>query len=184
MVIQQRNASMGWVNFTRNISDYENGFGDIDGEFWIGLKNIYQLTNQKNMELKMRVWDDDGYAKNWNYPLFKIYDKSRRYALYTTVTRGSGDGSYSAFTSEGNSGIYFTTYDYHASNNNCGYTRQSGWWYHSTSCGNANPNGRHQPSGICGIDETEEKLMWRIPSGYHVYSYSEMKIRPQSCDLS
>ena len=40
IVIQRRNASLGTVNFTRNWEDYENGFGDLDDEFWIGLRNI------------------------------------------------------------------------------------------------------------------------------------------------
>ena len=58
IVIQRRNASMGWVNFYRNWADYEKGFGDLDGEFWIGLKNIYELTNQKRVSLKLSVWND------------------------------------------------------------------------------------------------------------------------------
>jgi hypothetical protein len=33
IVIQRRNASMGWVNFTRNWADYEAGFGDWMASF-------------------------------------------------------------------------------------------------------------------------------------------------------
>ena len=58
IVIQRRNASMGWVKFNREWYDYVNGFGDMDGEFWIGLKNIYELTNQQNMRLKMLAWNN------------------------------------------------------------------------------------------------------------------------------
>ena len=68
IIIQRRNASLGRVNFFRNWSDYENGFGNIGGEFWIGLKNIYELTNQQQMELKISVWNDTGTALTWNYP--------------------------------------------------------------------------------------------------------------------
>ena len=39
MVIQRRLPN-GTVNFTRCWNDYENGFGDLDGEFWYGLKNF------------------------------------------------------------------------------------------------------------------------------------------------
>ena len=31
IVIQQRNANLGIVNFTLNWEDYENGFSDLDG---------------------------------------------------------------------------------------------------------------------------------------------------------
>ena len=185
IVIQRRNASMGWVNFTRNISDYEKGFGDLDGEFWIGLKNIYELTNQQNMELRTKVWNVSGSSMGWNYHLFKINNRDSRYSISTSVSRGGGDGSYSAFGNrEGNSGIYFTTYDY-SSGNNCGFRWQSGWWYYSSSCGYANPNGRHKPSGLCGTDWTGERLVWYMSSGgYRTYTQSEMKIRPRSCSLS
>ena len=57
-VIQRRNASLGRVNFVRDWKNYENGFGDLDGEYWIGLNNIYELTNQQRMKLRMTVWND------------------------------------------------------------------------------------------------------------------------------
>ena len=184
IVIQRRNASMGWVNFTRNISDYENGFGDLDGEFWIGLKVIHELTNQQNMALKMKMWDGKRNTMNWNYQLFRIYNKDNRYALYK-LSGSSGDG-YNAFGQTINGDTDFHTYDYYRSGwNNCGYTRQSGWWYYGSDCNShSNPNGRHQPSGRCEIDQTGERLVWLMSSGYRIYTHSEMKIRPQSCNLS
>ena len=176
---------MGWVNFTRNISDYEKGFGDLDGEFWIGLRVIHELTNQQNMALKMKMWDGKRYTMNWNYQLFRIYNKNNRYALYQ-LSGSSGDGPYDAFGQTINSNTDFQTYDYYRPGwGICGYTRQSGWWYYTTHCNShSNPNGRHQPSGICGIDQTGERLIWKISSGYRIYTHSEMKIRPQSCNLS
>ena len=41
-IVIQRHITDGIVNFTRNWENYVNGFGDLDGEFWIGLNNIYQ----------------------------------------------------------------------------------------------------------------------------------------------
>ena len=194
IVIQRRNASMGWVNFTRRLVDYESGFGDLDGEFWIGLKNIYELTNQQTMALRLSVWNDSENAINWNYQHFAI--SNGRYAIIT-LSGGSGNGSggsgYGAFSKGGSSTYYFNTYDYYTGQNNCGYNRQSGWWYYysrnrntySNNCGEyANLNGRHQPSGLHGTDSTGERLVWRTSTGYQVFTHSEMKIRPQSCPLS
>ena len=65
-IIQRRNASMGWVNFARSWADYEKGFGDLDGEFWIGLKNIHELTNQQRMSLRLSVWNNTVHYVNWN----------------------------------------------------------------------------------------------------------------------
>ena len=47
----QRRLPNGTVNFTRNWADYENGFGDLNGEFWYGLRNIHALTTENNVEL-------------------------------------------------------------------------------------------------------------------------------------
>ena len=120
IVIQRRNASMGWVNFTRNIADYENGFGDVDGEFWIGLRIIHELTNQQNMAMKMRVWNESGNSMNWNYQQFSIYNKNNRYAIYR-LSGSSGDGSYDPFGQTINTNTHFHTPDYHYPGwNNCG----------------------------------------------------------------
>ena len=91
IVIQRRNASMGWVNFVRGWTDYKKGFGDLDGEFWIGLKSIYELTNQQSMALRLSVWNENGNPINWDYQGFGISDQNCRYAI-TTVGSGSGTG--------------------------------------------------------------------------------------------
>ena len=180
IVIQRRNASMGWVNFVRGWTEYEKGFGDLDGEFWIGLKNIYELTNQQRVALKIKVWNDTGTSINWNYPSFMIFDGNQRY--YASSGSGSGDGRYSAFRYETNV-MYFHTYDYY-SGNNCGHIRQSGWWYYNGVCDiYANPNGRHTASGLRGTYPVQERLMWRTSNGYEIFTHSEMKIRQQSCPL-
>ena len=50
-IVIQRRVAQGTVNFYRNWEDYENGFGDLDTEFWIGLGNIYELTNNEEVDL-------------------------------------------------------------------------------------------------------------------------------------
>ena len=46
-VIQQRLT--GRENFTRNWREYRDGFGalDEDGDFWLGLEKIHQLTRHR-----------------------------------------------------------------------------------------------------------------------------------------
>ena len=125
IVIQRRNTSLGTVNFTRNWEDYVNGFGELDGEFWIGLNNIYQLTNQQNVELQISVWNNSETSITWNYQTFCISDLADNYRL--TVGGGTGDDNHNAL--EYNNGQYFTTYDRDNddSSRNCGYLDQEGW---------------------------------------------------------
>jgi hypothetical protein len=184
IVIQRRNTSMGWVHFNRTWAEYERGFGDLDGEFWIGLKNIYELTNQQNMEMKISVWNDTSTSINWKYPFFRISDRSNWYAL-SGVSTGSRDGSYSAFGHETESTNYFHTYDRNRIQN-CDYRRgRAGWWYYSVNCNYANLNGRHQPTGFPSVHPVREGLTWRtFPSGWAIYTHSKMMIRPTNCGLS
>ena len=173
IVIQRRNANFERVNFTRNWEDYVNGFGDLDGEFWIGLNNIYQLTNQQNMELQISVWNNKIF-KTSHYQTFQISDSSDKYRL--TVGGGSGNG-YTTFQQHNRQ--RFSTYnrDYDSSRYNCAYQHQAGWWY--TSCTSGNLNGRHERSGLTGTSTNGQLLTWEN----RVYTNSVMMIRSKTCGL-
>ena len=41
----------GTVNFNRDWADYNKGFGDLDGEHWLGLNKIYQITHKSSNEI-------------------------------------------------------------------------------------------------------------------------------------
>ena len=178
IVIQRRdaNAALGTVNFTRNWEEYENGFGDLDGEFWIGLKNIHGLTHQQDVELQISVWNDTNTSITWNYTTFKVSGPNDRYRL--TVSGGTGDGDRDAFAYH--NGQCFSTYDRDNDNSvgNCAYKFKGGWWYNK--CYYANLNGRHQLSGTTPANQL---LRWNSGNRFEVYTNSEMKIRSKTCSL-
>lgn len=37
----------GTQDFYLNWSEYKNGFGNLAGEFWLGLDNLFELTGNK-----------------------------------------------------------------------------------------------------------------------------------------
>ena len=58
-VVFQRRMD-GTVDFYRNWADYLKGFGDLNGEFWLGLYKIHRLTQATNTTLRIDLADFEG----------------------------------------------------------------------------------------------------------------------------
>ena len=168
----QRRVSGGTENFYRGWSDYEDGFGDLNGEFWYGLNNIHCLTTRDNVELRVEVKKDDGTAITWTYQVFRVAGPGDSYRL--TIGEGEGTNSYDAMAYHNNQ--QFSTYDRDndiLSSSNCASVHKGAWWYRN--CHTSNLNGRHQ--GGSG----PERLTWNDGSSYTYFPNVEMKIRPKTC---
>ena len=48
------------VNFDRDWDDYVNGFGEEDGNYWMGLEEIHQLTTTHNVSLFIDIETFEG----------------------------------------------------------------------------------------------------------------------------
>ncbi|CAH1251220.1 FCN1 [Branchiostoma lanceolatum] len=68
-VIQRRQD--GSVPFNRNWEEYKQGFGNKNGEYWLGNENIHVLTNQKNYTLRVDLLDWDGDSRFAEYSSFR-----------------------------------------------------------------------------------------------------------------
>ncbi|XP_037721506.1 fibroleukin-like [Drosophila subpulchrella] len=80
MVIQRRFD--GKVNFTvTNENSYVDGFGDLNGDFWIGVKAIHQLTSSHRHELFVQLVDFDDVTAYARYDNFCVGNKESRYEL-------------------------------------------------------------------------------------------------------
>ncbi|XP_041372975.1 fibrinogen-like protein 1 [Gigantopelta aegis] len=53
LVIQRRTD--GTENFDTSWTDYENGFGNLENEFWLGNKHIHSITSQAKYEIQFDV---------------------------------------------------------------------------------------------------------------------------------
>ncbi|XP_059139201.1 ficolin-1-A-like [Physella acuta] len=112
----------GGVNFSRPWTDYRNGFGLFDGDFWLGLEEVHTLSNAGQWELRvdMKFEGKDYYA---NYNTFKIDSETLFYTLHVGQFSGNvGDDL------EYHDGIRFYTYD-RPTVNHCARTYTGGWWY-------------------------------------------------------
>ncbi|XP_051893383.1 angiopoietin-related protein 2b [Pristis pectinata] len=133
-VIQRRLD--GSVNFFRNWETYKQGFGNIDGEYWLGLENIYWLTNQANYKLLITMEDWQGRKVFAEYASFRLEPETDNYKLRVGRYHGNAGDSFTW-----HNGKQFTTLDRDrdAYTGNCAHYQKGGWWYNA--CAHSNLNG-------------------------------------------
>ncbi|CAK8690181.1 unnamed protein product [Clavelina lepadiformis] len=127
----------GSVSFSRPWDDYANGFGQIDGEFWLGLDNIHEMTRGGGCRLKIELWDFAGNQRHADYSSFSIESAENLYRLRVSGYSGNAGDSLSY-----HNGHPFSTEDSDndSSSGNCATLHGSqGWWF--VNCGNSFLNG-------------------------------------------
>ena len=87
LVIQRRTPG-GKVDFSRTLEEYETGFGDLNGEFWYGLRNLHCLTSRNDVELRIDAVAKSGVHLTTTFDTFKVGGAGEKYKL----TIGSGKG--------------------------------------------------------------------------------------------
>ena len=66
----------GSVDFYRGWDEYKNGFGDLNGEFWLGLDKIHRLTKQTQNKLRVDLEDFEGNTAYAEYDNFVVADEA------------------------------------------------------------------------------------------------------------
>ena len=129
----------GSVDFYRNWTDYENGFGDLTGEFWLGLSKIHRLTKEGSNTLRVDLGDFEGNTRYANYSTFNVSDGSTEYILTVGGYSGTAGDSLVGW----HNGWRFTTRDNDndAWSDNCAQQYTGAWWY--SGCYASNLNGRY-----------------------------------------
>ncbi|XP_060603432.1 angiopoietin-2-like [Ruditapes philippinarum] len=140
----------GSIDFYRNITEYENGFGIARGELWLGLKYIQELADQNRSEARLDVTNHRNEIGYETFQEFKLTNGTD-YRLNIGLRNASGN------LVEGlahNNLAAFSTFDRDLDSKdtgNCAVDRHGGWWY--DSCTYANLNGLYAPPGtICQLD--------------------------------
>ena len=132
----------GSVDFNRNWNDYKNGFGDIDGEFWFGNENIYDLTKPsfapKKSQLLINMLKKGRNKMEYvKYNTFEITDAKSQFTLKIKGLSGNETNWKEAM--DYNNGQKFSTFDQDNddANWNCA-ARGGAWWY--AACSNVHLN--------------------------------------------
>ena len=87
----QKTAGGGWtvfqkrrdgsVDFFRAWDDYKRGFGNLSGEFWLGLDKIHRLTVSGGYKLRVDLEDIHGKTAFAEYSSFSVTNETAKYQL-------------------------------------------------------------------------------------------------------
>ena len=162
----------GSENFYRGWTEYENGFGNVKGEHWLGLKKISCLTGAKPVaQLRVDLADFEGHHKYAHYRYFSVDSASANYKLSVGRYSGTAGDSMAGY----HSGMSFSTHDRDndRDNRHCAVTYQGAWWYNN--CHSSHLNGKY----LRGADDCTGVRWYPFNTAVACYSYkwSEMKLR-------
>lgn len=158
----------GSQTFIQSFSNYVDGFGSLEGEFWLGLENMHQLTQTGRWGLRIEL---------------ESYGAETAYAEYNRFSIGSGPGY--KLSVSGYSGTAGDSLRFHnnmkfstpmndqdsARRKNCARTFQGAWWFNRCYSSNLN-SFQYGDKGTRDTAMTWNKWMYKTP-----LKHVEMKIR-------
>ncbi|KAL9982262.1 hypothetical protein ACROYT_G004287 [Oculina patagonica] len=161
----------GSVDFYLGWESYKNGFGDLNGEFWLGNDNLHRLTTSDDFMLRVDLEDFDGNITYAEYTTFKVAAEGDKYRLLI----GGYSGTAGDAMTETTNGMQFSTQDYDNDqlNGNCAQNFKGAWWYNA--CHASNLNGLYLNASHSSYADGVNWVRFR---GHH-YSLkrTEMKIK-------
>jgi hypothetical protein len=94
-ILQRRED--GSEDFYRNWTDYKTGFGNLSGEFWLGLDKIHRLSasGQNVLRVDLETFEDE--TANAIYELFSVGNENEAYILNVGKYSGTNKYSYKIF---------------------------------------------------------------------------------------
>ncbi|XP_022802814.1 ryncolin-2-like [Stylophora pistillata] len=149
----QKTAGGGWtvfqkrvdgsVDFYRTWDDYKNGFGNLNGEFWLGLDKIHRLTTSDRYKLRVDLEDTKGNTAYAEYSIFAITSERTKYQLSLGSYSGTAGDSLAL-----QRGYPFSTRDQDNDgwSSNCATEYKGAWWYkhcHSSNLNGLYHHGKH-----------------------------------------
>ena len=160
----------GSVDFYRNWTEYKEGFGIKNCEFWLGNDAIHQMTSSAHYILKIYLTRWDNVTKYAMYNTFTIDNEDHNYRL--TIADYSGDAGDSMITGHNNQMLSTKDRDNDdVPTNNRADEFHGAWWY--VYFIKSNLNGQYHFGPYVG---GEYGIMWFAYDNSKTYSMKETKI--------
>ncbi|XP_051991480.1 tenascin isoform X1 [Xyrauchen texanus] len=162
----------GKTNFFRGWHEYSRGFGDLDGEFWLGNEQLHNFTQMSPMTLRvdLKAEDQSVYAR---YSSFSVDSQKKHYTIRVSGYSGTAGDSMTY-----HNGRPFSTRDRDSQPfiTRCAMSYRGGWWY--KNCHEANLNG------LYNTNTNHQGVIWTEWKGKDFsIPFTEMKFRPTSFKL-
>ncbi|XP_064389523.1 fibrinogen-like protein A [Halichondria panicea] len=148
------------VSFKKSWVEYENGFGNLSGEFWYGLKNMHCLTSREPMEVEVELRKTGGTKLVLSYSSFKVDGPDTSYTLHVSGKQYKGSDYF-----QYHNGMKFSTFD----RDNPG------------SCSKTYNNGGNWFNHCYDMHLTDMPKPQLHISGFDPYDYAELRVRPKGC---
>ena len=106
----------GWTTFQRRMDgsvdfyvdweSYKRGFGNLEGEFWLGNDYLHRLTASASMAFRIDMEDYEGDRRFAEYTTFAVADESVDYRVTIDGYRGTAGNAWAPSV---RNGIRFVT---------------------------------------------------------------------------
>lgn len=174
-----QNRADGSTDFQRSWTEYLRGFGSLDGNFWLGLRRMYALTNQRQYTLRIDLKDWEGTKRFAEYRYFKLGPEQDRFPLHYANFSGTAGDALGVY----HQGMRFSTFDEDndiKADEQCALVHGGGWWYRE--CDHANLNGfyNYDPQ-LKG--PTDRGIEWDSWKTLYSFKTTQMRIKPTFSDL-
>ena len=162
-IVIQRNRIKSQLSFNKNWREYEEGFGDLNKDFWAGLELMHTLTQRGQWEMRVDYQKNDKTWSYLHYNQFSVGSASEEYPLTVGGFTGVGTDRFNYQSHSSHNGMKFSTPDNDNDkwSSNCAASTKNGWWYNY--CHQININTQPPDAGPSYV------------------LFVEMKIRPKDC---
>ncbi|XP_016058918.1 PREDICTED: angiopoietin-related protein 4 [Miniopterus natalensis] len=180
-IIQRRQD--GSVDFNQPWEAYKTGFGDPQGEFWLGLEKMHLILGDRGSHLAVQLQDWEGNAKSLQFPI-RLGGEDTAYSLQLTAPMASELGP-TTVTPSGLS-LPFSTWDQDhdlSRDKNCAKSLSGGWWF--GTCGHSNLNGQYFRSIPRQQQQRKKGIFWKTWRGrYYPLQATTMLIQPIAAETA
>ncbi|KAF6092171.1 angiopoietin like 4 [Phyllostomus discolor] len=180
-VIQRRQD--GSVDFNQPWEAYKAGFGDPQGEFWLGLEKVHLILGDRDSHLAVKLQDWEGNAESLQFPV-RLGGEDTAYSLQVTAPVASKLGA-TTVTPSGLS-LPFSTWDQDHDlhgDKNCAKSLSGGWWF--GSCSHSNLNGQYFHSIPRQRQQRKKGIFWKTWRGrYYPLQATTMLIQPTAAEAA